>query len=76
MHPHQVNLVVAVTLGSWNDFQGSAGMAEEESRTGDPAKDAAPLSKTDLKARLGCFLLILIIAVVIAVIAGMQRPTG
>lgn len=48
-------------------------MAEEESRTGDPAKDAPPPGKTDLKARLGCFLLVLLIAVVIAVIAGMQR---
>lgn len=45
-------------------------MAEEESRTGDPFKDAPPPPKGALTGRLGCIGLIVLLAIIIAVVIG------
>lgn len=45
-------------------------MAEEESRTGDPFKDAPPPPKGALAGRMSCIGLIILLAIIIAVVIG------
>ena len=45
-------------------------MAEEESRTGDPFKDAPPPPKGALTGRIGCIAIFVVFAILIALFIG------